>query len=170
MYFLVVNFNKTAAYQMIFAGIIFSDGYDLTKRTRNDAFALLVLVATHHRVCLATACLPVCEDGPIVSIQHIVDQRECALLVDQTLRAVRPEDIVEREAFGLLFVVFSDEIDLFVGVVDFNDAGTAWISIFIPRSFSLWFMGLQRTMTLTASDIIEIKFNNRLLSLFRLKE
>lgn len=92
------------------------------------------------------------------------------MLVDQTLSAICSENIIEGETFGLLFIILSQEIDLLVDGIDFNNTNATYIGVVLPLSNSLWFMGLQRTMTLTAYDIIEIKFNNRLLSLFRLKE
>ncbi len=54
-------------------GIILGDSNYLTEGPGDDSLALFGLVAAHHGVRLTATCLPVGEDGPIVSIQHAVD-------------------------------------------------------------------------------------------------
>lgn len=105
--------------------------------------------------------LPVGEDSAVVAVQHVVDQRERRLFVDETLGAVGAENVVERETLGLLLLVFLHEVDLAGLLLDLDDADTAWIERWVPRSISLLFMGRTRTITFTASDIAITKINRR---------
>lgn len=61
------------------------NGDDLTEGSRDDTFGLLRFVASHHCMSFTAACLSVRKDGAIVSIEDTVDERERALLVNQTL-------------------------------------------------------------------------------------
>ena len=108
-------------------------------------------MSTHHGVGLAATCLPVGEDGAIVAVKYAFDEEEGTLFVDEALCAVWGEDVVEGEGFGLLFVVFFFEIDLLVFGIDLHDVDATYLEQAVPLSFSLAFIGLHLTMTLTAS-------------------
>lgn len=72
MYFFVVDLDEAAAYEMRFR-IILGDSDDLAEGPRNDSFALFGLVASHHGVRLTATCLPVGENGSVISVQDTVD-------------------------------------------------------------------------------------------------
>lgn len=72
MYFLVVDFHKTASNQMRFAGIIFCNCYDLTEGSWDDASRFVVGIEAHHGVSFTASRLAIGEYGSIVSIQHVV--------------------------------------------------------------------------------------------------
>ena len=74
MYFLVVDFHKTAPNQVRFTGIIFCNCYDLTEGSWNNASRFFVGIEAHHGVGFATTGLPIGEDGSIISIQHVIDE------------------------------------------------------------------------------------------------
>lgn len=107
---------------MVFHGFVFSDRNDLAEGPRNDSLAVLGFVAAHHGMGLTAACLSIGEDGAIVAIEYAIDEGEGALLVDEALGAVRREDIVKREALGLLFTILSNKVDLIVFGVDLDNA------------------------------------------------
>lgn len=65
---------------MSFWAIATCHSHDLSESSRDDSFALLCVVS-HHCVGFTTACLPVSEDGSIVSIQYIVYQGKCTLFI-----------------------------------------------------------------------------------------
>lgn len=110
----IVNLNEAASNEVSLACLILGDGDDLAEGTRDDSFAFLALVATHHRMRLSAAGLPIGENCSIVPVDYAIDQREGTLLVNQTLSAVGGKDIIKREAFRLLFGILLDEIDLVV--------------------------------------------------------
>jgi hypothetical protein len=107
----------------------------------------------------AAACLSVGEDGAVVAVEDVVDEGKGGLFVDETLCAICAEDVVEGKAFGLLLLVFLDEVDLACLFLDLDDAHTACIESKVPRSVSLPFMGRTRTITFTASAIAITKIN-----------
>jgi hypothetical protein len=125
MDFLVVDLDEAAADEMRL-GIILGDGDYLAESPGDDSFALFGLVASHHGVRLAATCLSVGEDGSVISIQDAVDKRKGTLLIDEALRAVGREDIVEGEALRLLAVVLPEKVNLVVLAIDFHDADAAW--------------------------------------------
>lgn len=114
MDFFIVNLNEAASNEVSLACLILGDGDDLAEGTRDDSFAFLALVTTHHRMRLSAAGLPIGEDCSIVPVDYAINQREGTLLVYQTLSAVGGKDIIKREAFRLLFGILLDEIDLVV--------------------------------------------------------
>ncbi len=57
----------------------------LTKRPRNNTTRLLAISSTHHCVSLTTPSLTIGENGAIVSIKYILDERKRTLLIDVTL-------------------------------------------------------------------------------------
>ena len=81
MDFLIVNLNKTAPNQVCLGIVTLGDGDYLTECPRNDASALFSRGA-HHSMGLATASLPVGENGAIIPIKYIVDKREGTLLIN----------------------------------------------------------------------------------------
>ena len=84
MYFLVVNFNKTAPDQVSFRVIVLGYGDNLTKSSRNNTLSLF-RTCSHHSMSLSAASLPIREYGSIISIQNIVYKRESALLINVRL-------------------------------------------------------------------------------------
>lgn len=111
---LVIDFNETATDKVSLCRIVLGDGYDLLEGSRNDPSGVLVLVSSHHGMSLSAPGLSVGEDGAVVSLDDVVDERESALFVDKSLRALRAEDIVKGKGLGLLFVVFLFQVDLVV--------------------------------------------------------
>ena len=76
------------------------------------------------------------------------------MLVEQGLGRVGGKDeIVSETLWGFTAVggLGPVEMDGVVLGVDFDDGLAAWIRRGVPLSFYFWFMGLQRTITLTAS-------------------
>ena len=69
---LIINFDKTAPYQMLFGRLRIRQRYNLMKRSRNDTFRLLALSGTHHRMSLTTSCLSIREYRSVISLQDIV--------------------------------------------------------------------------------------------------
>ena len=106
---------------MVFRCIIFCHGYYLTERSWNYTLELFVIGHTHHRVGFTAACLPICKDCSIVTVEDIVDQGKGTLLVYKTLKRLRSEDAIEGETFGLLLIIFSIQVYLIILVVDFYD-------------------------------------------------
>lgn len=106
---------------MRFAGIVFRHGNNLAECSRDNTFQLLIVWNSHHSVSFAATCLSVCEYCSIVSIQDTINQGKSALLVDEVLRRLSTEHFVIRKAFGRLVIVFSDEVDLIIFIVNFND-------------------------------------------------
>ena len=71
---------------------------------------------------LAASSLPIRKNGAVVAVEHILNQGEGALLVDETLKSVWGEHAVEGERFGLLLDVLADQKDLVILGVDFHHA------------------------------------------------
>lgn len=122
MDFLVVDFDETTSDEMSFRCIILGECDYLTEGTGYNAARLLTVSTAHHRMGLAAACLPIGEDGAIVSIKYTLDQRKGALLIDRALRRFGGEYAIEGEAFGLLFGVFFDQVYLIVLGINLHDA------------------------------------------------
>lgn len=73
------------------------------------------------------------------------------MFVDEVLRGVGSEDSVVGKVFGGLVMVLSDEADLIIFIIDLDAVETVWnVTNGLLLSFSFAFMGLTRTMTLTA--------------------
>ena len=81
---------------------------NMLQRVHDDARAFIVDLLKHtHGVGLASAGLPVDEEGPVEAINHVVNQRQGAVLEDFVLGAFLIEDAAEFELpglFGLLNV------------------------------------------------------------------
>lgn len=73
VYFLIVDFDKTATDEMILGGIILGHRHDLAEGTRNDTLGLFSFVAAHHGVSLTATGLPIGENGSIVAVQHVIN-------------------------------------------------------------------------------------------------
>lgn len=106
---------------MLLLGLAVREVYDLAESSRDDPAGLLRLVRTHHGVGLAAACLPVREDGAIVTFDDAINERKGGLLIDVALEGVVPEYIVEGKWLGRLLGSSFDEIDLLDLVVDVDD-------------------------------------------------
>ena len=116
---LVVDFYKTATYEVSLRCVVFGFGNDLAEGPGDDPAALVATGVAHHGVRFPATGLSIGEDGPVVAVEDALDQEEGTLLVDATLCGVWREDVVEGEVLGLLFVIFFFEIDrlvLHVGV------------------------------------------------------
>lgn len=135
----VVYLNKAASDEMSFGSIVFCYCYYLTKSPWNNAAWLLVLSPTHHGVSLATSSLSICKNGAIVPIKHILDKRECALLIDVTLCGLRSKDAIKRKTFWLLLCIFFDQKYLIILGIDLNDANAGFIN---TGNTSLTFFGV----------------------------
>lgn len=77
----VVNFNKTASYQMSFRIVAFCYRHDLAESSGNDTFSFLS-ARSHHSVSLSTSSLPICEDGAVIPIQYTVYKSEGTLFIN----------------------------------------------------------------------------------------
>ena len=154
MNFLIVDFYKTATDKMCFRYVIFSDSDDLTESSGNDTFQLFVIRNTHHGMRLTTTSLSICENSSIIPIENAVNQWESTLFINERLWRICSEYFIITETFRWLIIVLFDEIDLIVLKINLNDIDAPWnLDKMIPLYFSFPFIGLQRTMTLTASDI-----------------
>lgn len=118
--FLIVYLNEAAPDQVSLLCVIFGDGHDLREGPGDDALALLA-TGSHHGVGFAAARLPVGEYCSIVTIEHIVDQREGTLLVQQGLRRVSGEDEIVGETLGWLFGVGLGQVDGVILGVNLDD-------------------------------------------------
>lgn len=58
---------------MCFRCIVFGDGYNLLKGTRNDSPGFFGLVASHHRMGFAASGLPVRENSSVVTIEDVIN-------------------------------------------------------------------------------------------------
>lgn len=117
----VVDLDEAAADEVGLGGVVLGDGHDLAEGSGDDALSFLTCTSAHHGMSLAATCLPIGKDSPIIAVEHTFDQCEGALLVDGALCGIGGEDCVEGEAFGLLFCVIADEVDLVIFGVDFHD-------------------------------------------------
>jgi hypothetical protein len=80
---LVINFNRTTLDEVGFqVALAFDDGHDLGKGTGDYALTFLDIWSAHHCESFATPGLPVCEYGPVVTVQDTVNQGECTLLIN----------------------------------------------------------------------------------------
>lgn len=82
---LVVDFNKTATYEVGLRCVVLSFGYDLAEGPGDDAPTLVAAGVAHHGVGFPTAGLTVGEDGPVVAVEDALDEEEGTLFVDATL-------------------------------------------------------------------------------------
>ena len=135
--------------------VIFRDGDYLAEGSRNDSSGLLI-VSSHHSMCLSTSSLSVCEDGAIIAIEYTFYKGESTLLIYDALQAIWREYCIEGKAFGLFSWVFFDEVDLFCLLIDDYYAYATLISSCLPLAVSLEFIGRTRTITLTASAIVPL--------------
>ncbi len=159
MNFFIIDFNKTATDKMGLRSVIFGDRNYLAECSRDDAFSLLWLVATHHSMSLTTSCLTIGKYGSIVAVKHAVYKRKCTLFIYKGLRAICSEYIVERETFGLLFMIFFYEVYLIILRVHLYHTYTPLILYQLPLSIYLRFIGRTRTITFTASAIYKLISN-----------
>jgi hypothetical protein len=72
------------------------------ERPRDDAFLVGLLLVAFHRVGLACAGLAVCEDRPVVALEHALYDGQGRLFEDALLQAAWFEGQVEAED-SLLF-------------------------------------------------------------------
>jgi hypothetical protein len=93
---------------MCFTNLVFCNGDNLTKRSRNDSFLYLATWNTHHCMCFTTSCLTVRKNGSIVTVDNAVDKGESALLIDKTLSGIGVKNTIKGKTFGLLFIIFLD--------------------------------------------------------------
>lgn len=121
MNFLIVDFDKTATDEMSFRHIIFSHCNDLAKCSWNNPFQLFMVRNPHHSMRLTTTCLSVCENCSIIPIKNTVHQGESTLFVDERLWGVCSKYFIEAETFWGLIIVISNEIDLIVIEINFDD-------------------------------------------------
>ena len=122
MDFFVVDLDEATSNEMCFC-VIFCDCHYLAESSRDNSFTFFTLVASHHRVRLTATGLPVGKDGPIVTVKNAIDERKGTLFINEALRAIGGEDIVEGEAFGLFSVILAEKIDLVVLRIDLHNAG-----------------------------------------------
>ena len=78
----------------------------------------------------STACLTICEDGAIISIDDILDERKGRLFIDLLLGGVLAEDVVIGKVFkgGIDWCDFF-ESDLVCGFIDDDNVFTVCFKI-----------------------------------------
>ena len=94
---LVVDFDETATDEVSLCSIILGFSYDLTECSWDDSPVFIATGDTHHSVGLATSCLSVRKDSPVVAVKDALYEEESTLLIDHTLSGIRCEHIIERE-------------------------------------------------------------------------
>jgi len=82
---LIVDFNKTATYEVSLRCVIFCFSNDLAEGPGDDASTLVAVGIAHHGVRFTTASLSIGEYGPVVAVEDAFHQEEATLLVDATL-------------------------------------------------------------------------------------
>ena len=66
----------------------------------------------------AWSCLPICEDGSIVTLKYLAGEVWSGKIINCALRSVGCEDIVKGESFIIFPFVLIEEYNLFLILVD----------------------------------------------------
>lgn len=119
---------------------------------------LHILFAAHDGVGFSTASLPVGKDRAIISVENVLDYRECALLVYFFLGGVLIEDLGEGKYSNMiiscgedaLFVLRFIKRDEIIVVIDGDECFDFWMSIIVPSLER----GLGRITTFIRCDIL----------------
>lgn len=88
---------------------------------RYDAFQFLTLLISHHREGFPAACLPIGEDGAVVTLDNRLHQTEHSLLVYGSLGTVRRIDRIIGEVLHVVLLGRLAQDDLVVRLVDLDD-------------------------------------------------
>ena len=123
------------------------------KRPGDNTFRFLTFTTAHHSMRLATSSLPICKNGAVISLQHIINKCKSSLFIDITLKRINTEHTIETESFGWLLGICFQESYLVDGRIDLYNAFATFVRFIVPRYFYLVLMGLHLTMTFTASVI-----------------
>ena len=158
MDFFVVDFDKCALNEVVFAGLTVGNCHDLVEGAGNNTHGWLlkfetgdcygqvlfvVVIADHlslfcrqrgchtkHRVSFSTTCLAIGEYGTIVAIDNILYKRKRRLFVDLLLGGVLAEDIVICKVFnGGIDGGDFFESDLMCGFIDDDNVFTVCFKI-----------------------------------------
>ena len=94
----------------------------MPERSRDDSLQLLHIDSTHHRMGLATARLPIGEDGSVVAQEDVLYKAICSFRVYKLLCRVLGKHMIKSEIFCVVRIVCFDQLDLVVLLVGMDDA------------------------------------------------